>query len=175
VLAIVGNATGIHQNPVFQTDAEVWGFGGRGPTLPRLNVLFQLHQPLAWEETPFVEEWLKSNTTIPVYMRKAYPQFSRSLAFPFEEVYRLTQHIRHRGEPLKYFTSSPAYAIALAILQEYPRIKVCGLDLIDDEYVSQKDCLTFWQGFAAGRGIDLDIECMDNVYVRRQYGAQREP
>ena len=150
-LAIVGNYTGIHQSPVFDTDVEIWGFGGRGPTLPRLDVLFQLHQPYAWEENPGVENWLK-HATIPVFMRQVYPQFPTSIRYPFEKAYSLAG--------MRYFTSSPAYALALAILQERRKISIHGIELVDREYETQKDCLAFWIGFAKGRGIDVRLYCM---------------
>lgn len=174
-LAIVGNYTGAHESPVFGTDKEIWVFGGRGPTLPRIDVEFQLHLPYAWEEVPYVHEWLTLNKTVPVYMREAYPDFPMSIAFPFEEVFSLTENIRLRGAPLRYFTSSPAYALALAILQGRQRIEIHGIELVDHEYEAQKDCITFWLGFAAGRGIQVDLYCMENIFKRPLYGAQREP
>ena len=174
-LAIVGNYTGIHTCPVFQEDREIWAFGGRGPSLPRLDVLFQMHLPYAWEENPGVEHWLKTNMTVPVYMRQRYPQFPMSIAYPFERVFHLLQGVRIHDNPLHYITSSVAYAIALAILQERPKIECYGIELVDWEYSEQTACITFWQGFAAGRGIQLDIHCMKAIYARPLYGAQREP
>lgn len=175
-LAIVGNYTGIHNSPVFQMDREIWGFGGRGPTLPRLDVLLQLHLPYAWQENPGVENWLKKNKTVPVYMRQRYHEFPMSMPYPFERAFALLDGVWLHDKPLRfYFTSSIAFAIALAILQGRERIEFWGIELRDHEYEEHKDCITFWQGFAAGRGIQLDIHCMEPIYRRPLYGAQREP
>lgn len=174
MLAIVGNYAGIHDNPVFGTGSEVWAFGSKGPYLPRLDVLFQLHQPYAWEEVPAHAEWLR-NAAVPVYMREKRAEFATSIHYPFEKIFRLTEHVRVNGEPLKYFTSSPAYALALAIQQQRPKIAIHGMELIDKEYEAQKDCIAFWLGFAAGRGMEIDINCMEDIFKRPLYGAQREP
>jgi hypothetical protein len=166
-LAIVGNYTGIHQSPVFQTNAEIWGFGGRGPYLPRIDVLFQLHLPYTWEENFTVWDWLKNNKTIPVYMRQVYPEFPASILYPFEDAFALAS--------MQYFTSSPAYALALAILQGRKKISIHGIELVDREYETQKDCIAFWLGFAKGRGVEIELHCMDSIFKRPLYGAQREP
>lgn len=173
-LAIVGNYTGVHESPVFGTGKEIWAFGGRGWTLPRMDVEFQLHLPYAWEEVPFVYESMK-NAAVPIYTRTAEPQFPTSIAFPFEEVFELTKNIKLQGAPLRYFTSSPAYALALAILQGRSHIELHGIELVEHEYTKQKDCIAFWLGYAAGRGIEVDLHCMEGIFKRPLYGAQREP
>lgn len=129
-------------------------------------MLFQLHQPYAWEENPTVEDWLQK-AQIPVYMRQTYSQFPTSIRYPFEDAFALAG--------MQYFTSSPAYAIALAILQRRPAISIHGIELVDREYKTQKDCIAFWLGFAKGRGMSVELHCMDSIYKRPLYGAQREP
>lgn len=108
-------------------------------------------------------------------MRQVYPEFPASIRYPFEEAFTLLDGIKLKGEPLEYFTSSPAYAIAFAILQGRKKIGLYGMELHGYQYESQKDCIAFWLGFAAGRGIEIELDCMESIYKRPLYGAQREP
>lgn len=166
-LSIVGNHSSAQH---LMLDGDIWVFNGKGATLPRYTAVFQMHQPCDWGGG-WSQRWLKENITIPVYMRKVYPEVPMAIRYPFEEVYNLLD-IKHRGNQLKYFTSSIAYALALAILQERPRIDLYGLDMTDDEYKQQKDCFAFWVGVAAGRGIEININCADNIFCALLYGEE---
>ncbi len=175
-LAIVGNNAGINLSPVFQSNKEIWVTGAKGPTLPRFDAAFQMHQSDAWlEGHTYHRNWLYTNTTIPVYMRAAHPEIPMSIAYPFETAISMLRGAKLYGEPLKYFTSSPAYEIALAILFGFRKIELLGMDMVDAEYERIREGFAFWVGFAAGRGIDLEINCADNIFNKPLYGAQREP
>lgn len=170
MLAIVGNNTDAYKDPVFQGDAEIWVFNGKGATLPRYDVVFQMHLPVDWGGG-WCRRWFANNTTIPVYMNDIYPDVPMSKRYPFEDVFDMLKHVRHNGNVLKYFTSSFAWAIALAVLQEKPEIRIVGASMVDAEYINQKDCFAFWLGFAGGRGIKLDIDCADNIFDKPLYGS----
>jgi hypothetical protein len=94
-----------------------------------------------------------------------------SVRYPFEDVFTMLENVRLKGSPLKFFTSSICWAIALAVLQDRQQIRVLGIELAEHEYEAQKDGFAFWVGFAAGRGIELDIDCADNVFRKPLYGS----
>ena len=169
-LAIVGNSDGVHKSDVFEGDSEIWVLNGRGATLPRYDAVIEMHvEPVRRNEGGWSRRFFRDNETVPVYMRKIYPDVPMATAYPFKEVFKMTEHVRHRDKPLKYFTSSMAWAIALAILQERPVIELYGIDMQDKEYIEQKDCFAFWTGFAAGRGIQIDINCADDIFKKELY------
>lgn len=175
-LAIVGNNTDINLSPVFQSDKEIWVTGAKGPTLPRFDVAFQMHQSDAWlEGHTFHRNWLYTNTTTPVFMRAVHPDIPMSTPYPFETAISMLRGVKLHGEPLKYFTSSPAYEIALAILLGFKKIELLGMDMVDAEYERIREGFAFWTGFAAGRGVELEINCAASIFDKPLYGAQREP
>jgi hypothetical protein len=59
----------------------------------------------------------------------------------------------------EYFTSSMAYMMALAIMQDPKRIKISKVCMsIDTEYYFQRACLEYYIGFANGHGIEVIID-----------------
>ena len=142
---------------------------------PRLTAAFQMHQPPGYlcNGEKYLT-WLE-NLTIPVYMREQHPEYPTSIAYPFEAVYILTAHVMQGMrdlEKLKFFTSSVAWAIALAVLQGRPRIDLYGVELVEKtEYEKQRENYTFWVGFAAGCGIPLNIYGGNRMFQQPLYGA----
>jgi len=165
VLSIVGSSP--HD---YKIEGERWVFNYKASTTPA-DVAFQMHQEVDWGGG-YYRRWMRSNETVPIYMRERHEEIPMSIAYPFEDVFALFKNVKHKGKALKYFTSSFGWALALAILRERKEISVYGVDMADGEYVEQKDCFAFWMGFAAGRGTNLDINCADNIFEKPLYGAQ---
>ena len=171
MLSIIGSYGEIHRNHVFESNSEIWVMNGKGATLPRYDAVFQMHLPCDWGGG-WSRRWLQNNHRVPVYMRELYPNIPMAKRYPFEEVFNMTKHVCQKERPLRYFTSSIAWAIALAILQNRPKIDVYGVELFEDEYIKQKDCFAFWLGFAGGRNIELNINCADSIFDMPMYGSQ---
>src|SRR5688572_6902743 len=169
LLSLVGNYTGIHKDPVFESNSEIWVFNGKGATLPKYDVVFQMHLEEDWGGS-WSRNWFAENRKIPVITREVTPKIPLSRRYPFEQVFDMLG-VRHNSEPLQYFTSSITWALALAIYQGRPQIEIRGVDLEDSEYKEQKDCFTFWCGFAGGRGIDLNIVGCNNIFDKPLYGS----
>lgn len=169
MLTIAGNYTGVHLDPCFQQDHEIWVFNGKGASLPRYTRVFQMHLPSDWGGQ-WSRRWLRENTKIPVYMREVHPDIPMSRRYPFEEVFGMLSKARHRNKSIRLFTSTICWGIALAVLERRPQIRVIGVELKDHEYAPQKDGFAFWVGFAAGRGIELDIDCSD-LFTKPLYGS----
>ena len=115
MLAIIGSHSDVHKDPIFKSDAEIWVFLEKEATLPRYDLVFQMHQPVDWGGG-WSQRWLRANTKVPVYMREVYADVPMSVRYPFEDVFAMLKNVRHRKRPLRYFTSSIAWAIALAVV-----------------------------------------------------------
>jgi len=169
LLSLVGNHPLAYKEPVFESNSEIWVFNGKGATLPRYDLVFQMHLPVDWGGQ-WSRNWLRDNTKVPVFMREVHPDIPMSVRYPFEEVFELLD-VRLGGEPLQYFTSSIAWALALAVLRGRPQVDLYGFDMNDGEYETQKDCFAFWVGFAAGRGTKININCARNIFDKPLYGS----
>jgi hypothetical protein len=158
-------------------DKDVWCFNERATNRP-ITAAFQMHEE--WGYLSKGEEYLNwlRNLKVPVYMREHHDEFPTSVAYPFEEVFEMTSHVSQglgKIEKLKFFTSTAAYAFALAVLKGYPRIDVYGIELeLKTEYEKQRPGYTFWVGFAAGKGIPLNIYCGDAIFKKPLYGIIQE-
>ena len=171
MLAIVGSSPSVPP-AIFDSTAEIWAFNTALSTFPRADIGFQMHVDWDRRYSPFYYEWLKANRSIPIYTRTLEPNIPLSLPYPFSNVFAMLKRVKHRNKPVHLFTSSHSWAIALAILQNRPRIDVYGIDLEYREYENQRDGFTFWIGFAGGRGIELNIHCADNIFNKSLYGAK---
>jgi len=53
-------------------------------------------------------------------------------------------------------------------LQNRPKISIYGIELRSGtEYWKQRECFAFWNGFAGGRGIELEIRCADDIFKKK--------
>lgn len=156
----------------FDHDADIWAFNSFARLLPRVDGVFQMHLPERYRNQPSWE-WLKQLTTADVFMREQDPEVPRSVKYPFDEIFKMTEHVRQGANYLreiKFLTSSGPMAIALAIYQNRPKIHFYGFMLEEQtEYFEQRECIMFWMGLAAGRGISLDIHCLDNIFRKDIY------
>jgi hypothetical protein len=173
-VAIVGNVANA-QPPYLDQNLDIWAFNAGAMHRERISAVFQMHEPEGYECNGIEYlNWL-SALTIPVYMRQQRPEFPASIAYPFDRAFSMTEHIQQGAgglQPLKFFTSSVAYAIALAIIQERPRIDVYGVELMGKkEYRDQRECFAFWVGFAGGLGIPVNIYCAGSIFRQPLYGG----
>ncbi len=145
----------------------------------KLSALFQLHAPPVYRNPrnrvdPKHWDWLKQPHEFPVYMRELDPDVPACIRYPFEDLCADLLGNWHYGDgkEIKFFTSTIAFAIALAIYQKFDRILLYGLELESNtEYTYQRDCLTFWTGLALGRGIEVVQYCGQMIYDVPVYGG----
>ena len=171
-VAIVGNYP---SDVPFDEDMDIWAINAIGSLLPRVDMLFQIHR----KEKGFYEadefyEWMKQNKTMPICMREKFDEIPMCIPYPFKEVYNLTKNIRQGSkklEELKFLTSTPSMALALAIYQGRKKILVYGIEMnIGETYFFQRECFTFWLGIAGGKDIDIEIHCADAIFKQPVYG-----
>lgn len=140
--------------------------------LPRIDRLFELHHRdwymrAEMEKANIYDEWLRKAHPFPIYMQEneLTDLVPSGVRYPFEEIVgTLLPHLRRAegGEftetITKYFTSSIAFMIALAIYEGFDSIEIYGVDMDNNtEYGYQKSCAEFWIGLALGRGIQVVI------------------
>lgn len=149
-----------------RTDCDVWVFNEAlsQAWAKRADAVFQIHAPVIFRNPGNRNDkghyaWLQSEDRPTIYMQEKYEDVPKSEKYPLDELCaELLSHLKVNGKPAKYFTSSVAFAIALGIYHGYKRIEIYGVEMeTDTEYRFQRDGVTFWVGYAAGRGIDVDI------------------
>lgn len=103
-----------------------------------------------------------------IICQKPDPRITGSEAYPIDELRRL-------GYPM-YFTGTPVYLLAQAVLEGFTEIRMYGLDQLDWEHQLQRQAWIFWCGIAMGRGIDLGGSVTFlKVFAERLYGYEYGP
>lgn len=150
----------------------------------RVDLLIQIHAAPIWRNHQNLNhgrhqlhgtsnshyDWLQRPHEYPIYMQEHYDDVPSSVKYPKEEIVKallpnIWRDINKPGvhkaeaiEQVENFTSSTAYAIALAIYQGKKQIELVGIEMTSDtEYVRQRPGVLFWLGIAVGRGINVVI------------------
>jgi hypothetical protein len=156
-VAIVGFTE--HRKLAFQLgdDFEVWGINElhryEDPSL--FHRWFEVHDRKDLEGDA---EHLKllGKFDIPVYMHEHWDDIPASVPFPkgwLEDSLGRTLPVWS-----KYYTSSIAWEIALAIALGAREIHIYGVDMAqDEEYGVQRPCCEYWIGVAHGLGIKVYV------------------
>lgn len=168
----------------WEQDADYWLFNEMAalPWAKKVTGVFQLHVPPIWRNEKNVNHaghyaWLQQPHPYPVWMQDKYDDVPASVKYPLDEICNtlLPRLSRKSGEHVRYFTSSPAYALALAIYLEYDEIEICAIEMASDtEYVQQRDGVTFWMGIALGRGIKVVLQDKSLLLRGHLYGYTGE-
>ena len=178
-VAIVGSHPRTRNRaPFADKSIDIWVFNS-APTSDwcmRCTAVFEMHGPEEYT-SPMVENsqywaWMQKQTNVPVYMRQFDPRIPRSESFPLAEVVeKYLSKFTRGGEAIQYFTSSPCYALALAILQGYERIELWGIEMeTNTEYLYQRDGLGLWIGIALAHGIEVVLPEQSFIFSSPRYG-----
>lgn len=150
-VAIVGMSPSCKDAPWDDPTWEKWGLPWHDGYWRKMDRLFEMHDLLLLDsehsqrKPGYLNEILQSG--VPLYMQEKY--WDEVTAYPFDEVAKSTR---------RYWNSSIAYAMALAIHEGAEEIAVYGVDMKgDDEYGYQKPNMEYFCGFAEGRGIKLTV------------------
>ena len=155
-----------------RNDCDVWVFNEciSNNTFPYADIVFQMHLEAIWRNPENRNDkghvkWLKEQTDTRVVMQDKYSDVPMSERFPLEEI---VEHFK-----ISYFTSSVAYALALACYWGYKRIELYGVEMeTNTEYQYQRDGVTLWLGVALGLGIDVDAHI--TIFDQPLYGYEGE-
>lgn len=172
-IALIGYAPNVRLAPWTDQSYEIWGLNDQPWTMPRIDVLFELHRPdiIAAEG-----HWDRLKTlTIPVYMQKHYDEIPTSIAYPLDVV---RQRYTVPGCDRPFLTCSASLMLAVALeLDPLPeRIDLFGIDMAQDtEFSHQRPSCEFFLGLAWGKGIQISVQqSSDLLKAPFVYGFEEE-
>lgn len=154
-----------------------------GDALPRIDRLFEIHHE-DWirrkELSSATEywEWLKQPHGFPIYMLDAHPEVPASVRYPLEEIQQdlFPNFCTNTGDPIKFYTSSVSFMLALAIYERVERIELYGVEMLSStEYAYQYPGGAFMIGVALGRGIEVVIHEKSHLCKARLYAYEAIP
>jgi hypothetical protein len=175
-IAIIGSHPGTRAEFDFnRSDADVWVFNEalKSDWCKRADAVFQLHQPVIWRSStnrndPKHYEWLQT-TSVPVYMLDHFEDVPSSVKYPLDEI---IADVFGNNQQIPYFTSSIAYAIALAVYRGYKRIEIYGVEMeTQTEYEHQRIGVAYWIGIAVGRGTEINFHSR-TMFIEPLYGYE---
>lgn len=149
-IAIVGTAQSSHMDAPYDDESwEIWTLGANVENGKRITRLFELHTQHVLESAhswngllPYMEKMEDK-----VLLGHPNPSLPKAQIFPKDEI------VKKFGA---YFTSSIAWMIGYALLQEPDAIGLWGIDMLgDEEYGNQRPCCEYLLGIARGMNITL--------------------
>lgn len=173
--------------PFEDKDVEIWALNEmhNWKWLKRATRWFQIHATQSWQRDLAKRnvyghrEWLMENPLdIPIYMQYWQEEVPKSVAYPLREVCdKYFKNIRRGDAKIKYFTSTFAYMMGIALLDGFERIELYGFEMAStDEFTEQKGCAEWWMGMAMGLGVEIyippdSILMWSNLYGGDEQGA----
>ena len=162
---------------------DVWIFNNQllQGWVKRADVCFDIHPTLdiqrRGEEHPQFGQWLKTEKNMRFMTPALVPDCPNNELYPLDDIVNKLLPNFKRGEEInKYFTSGPAYAIALAIYKGYQQIEMYGIEMeSDSEYIYQRDGVALWLGIALGRGIRVQLSTKSTMFYAPLYGFDDNP
>ncbi len=149
-IAICGTAPSSRMDAPYDDESwEIWTLGCNVELPKRITKIFELHTQFVLEEAgswkglfPYLEKAGEN-----VILGHPNPLLPNATPFPKDEL------VEKFG---KYFTSSIAWMIGYAILQNPDVIGLWGIDMMgDEEYGNQRPCCEYLLGIARGMNIQL--------------------
>jgi hypothetical protein len=141
----------------------------------------QIHAPIFWRSLsnlndPDHYKWLQEHRGHPIWMQEHYEDVPESVRYPRPEIVEMFSNFhRDNGEPIDYFTSSPADMVALAVYKGYKVIELYGIEMgSDTEYFRQQPGMNYWVGVAVGRGIEVILPAASQWLRDLPYGYTGE-
>ena len=122
----------------------------------RAEIYFEMH-PMEVQNA-YELGWLEK-CEVPVYLLELDDRVPYGVKYPLEAVLEATGARR-------YFTSTFAYQVALAIYEGFDEIGLWGLPLFHGsprEQTIERICLEYWLGFAEGKGIKVTTHPDDKL------------
>lgn len=152
-IAILGTASSsVKDAPCEDPTWKIWSLGYNASVISRGDKWFEIHDEEVLKEVGLapvaIETLRKAKSDLIAY--NCGDMFPDATKFPFELV--MAQF------PRKYFTSSIAWMLGLAIIANPKEIALYGVDMCDtDEYSYQRGACEYMIGFADAKGIKVTI------------------
>lgn len=182
-VAVVGFAPESCSLAPYGDDVELWGMNEAHAYawMKRATRWFQIHdtfgQPIAKRGIKTHAKWIRDNPwDIPIYMIRSDPDIKKSVAYPLDEICeKALGNIRRGDDKIKYFCSSFDYQMGVAILEDFERIEVYGIDMAStNEYKKQKPSAEMWIGIALGRGVEVYLPPSSKLMKSDLYGGREQ-
>jgi len=179
-LAIVGSHSGTrHLGPFDDPDFEIWVFNEAPQAVDwckRWDVCFQIHKPEVYTSPNNMVDkthwdWLQQPRGKKIYMQDVDPRVPDSERYPLDEICETLAPAKFR-----WITSTPSYAMALALYLGYEHIEVWGVRLdSSSEYSYQLLNWVYWVGAAqAMLGDHLVLHAGEEHFHARLYAYEGE-
>lgn len=159
-IAIVGGSPSSENLAPFADESwQIWVHGNQYDRHQRrrVNRIFEIHDDLS-EHPPQYAQWIVDKN-VPTIVGRNFPiQAPHITVFPFDDANQLMgQHL----------TSTPAYMMALAILEGATDIAIYGVDMAVDshEYFYQRPAMYAWIAYAKALGIVVTIPKESSLFV----------
>lgn len=165
---------GIWKSQADEVWSIVWAYKYNLPRLDRLLEIHPIWLQAKSEKPEYIKarehwEWMKQNTTIPIYMTVLHPEIPMSVCYPLEGVQSLIPPARRKS----VLTSSFDYLMALAVYEGYKRIEAYGFEMgSDTEFRYQREGASYWIGYCDAKGIDLVLPEKTALLSKRLYGYE---
>lgn len=161
-IAILGTCPSRLMAPISDMSWDIWTIGPGGKNANRWNVLFEIHGKGTWPEgfAEYLKELKEEKPPKRIYTEEPMPDWPANVVFPRDQLFG------KYGK--KWFTSSIAYALALALEENVTDLGIYGIDLESgEEYQSQFDGARYFLDLARLAGV--------NVYLPGGCGLLRDP
>lgn len=177
-LVIVGAEPRTRGNaPWEDSNCDIWTISNwaNADWAKRVSAVVEIHKPELYKQHPLDDkywDWLQ-NGSVPVYMQAVDPLVPSAQVYPLDDVLSMLKKLKVNGKDARPLNSSIAFALSLGILMGYKEIDVFGVEMSNSsEYRSQQPIFAFWVGFAAGRGVKLNINCTQDLFIQPLYGYE---
>jgi hypothetical protein len=164
-LAIMGLGESKIEYPANDPSWDFWGLNNLYKVMPQIrwDRYFEIHRfsirhdnvLLRKGESEFrgmtIDEYLRdlNNLNVIVYMNEeCQTLLSNSMPLPKRSL------VDKYG---RYFTSTHAWMLAMAIEREYSTIGLFGVDMSDPDHIDKRTCFEHYLGIAKAKGIDIVI------------------
>lgn len=176
-IAIVGKASNSQMLAPFEDESwKIWGLSNAYNEIPKWDVWFELHD---WEYhrrvNPEHYHWLIQDHKKTIYtFEDNYNNAPCAKKFPIDDVMGMFGDLFNGQSKFKYWTNSPSYMMALAVLQGATHIGLWGVDMaMHEEYAYQRPSCELMIGVCLAKGIKVTIPPESSLCKsRRLYGYE---
>jgi hypothetical protein len=155
-LVIVGRAKG-YQKVNYEAAQDIWAVSSIFKRLKRVDKIFQLHGPQAWED------WILNEQDKLVTIKKYFTLKNKEV-LPTQKLVKKFGSIFH---------SSISWMLGYAVLKGYKHIEIRGVHMQHQtEYGKQRDSLFFLMGMLHSKGIKISVPKDCGIYLdTKLYGG----
>lgn len=161
-IAVLGTCPSRSLAPVDDLSWEIWTIGPGGKNANRWEALFEIHGDGSWPVgfRDYLEELKQEKPPKRIFTENPMPEWPANVVYPKGEMFAKYGRM--------WFSSSIAYAVALAIEEGATDLGIYGIDLESgEEYISQFTGAKYFINLARLAGV--------NIHMPEGCGLLRDP